>query len=133
MPVRRFVAGICLAAVLIGSACGDIIDPSDNKIEDFSGTLAVGGSNGHEFSVSKNGEFEIKITALSPNADAVIGVAYGQFQGSQCLTLQSNPFGQINRVVLAGFINSGRYCVSVFDLAGTISQPENYTIRVSHP
>lgn len=132
MPVRYLVGAVCLAAAALASGCNGVIDPSKNTVEDITGTLNVGSSTRKDFSISKNGEFEMKITALSPNADALIGVAYGPIQNGACGTFQSNPIGQLNRVVLSGVMNSGQYCVTVFDV-GTISQPENYTIRFSHP
>jgi hypothetical protein len=120
-----------LTATCLWSGCGGVTSPSQNDVELFSGTLEVGGRNVHQFNVDRNGEFEVKITALSPNQDAVIGVSYGRVQGDACGVLQTN-FALLNRVALGGFITSGQYCLSVVDV-GSITAPENYTVRVSHP
>lgn len=133
MPIRRVAAALCLfTTALLVASCGGVIDPSKNTVDEFPGTLAVGGSKQHEFTAAKNGEFEIKITALAPNQDALLGLNYGLIQNGVCTTQQQNFYAQLNRVALGGLMNSGRYCVTIYDV-GTLSQPETYTIRVSHP
>jgi hypothetical protein len=126
---------LCVAlAGILSSGCGGIIDPSKNKVEDIPGVLQVGQFNVHPFSVEKNGEFEVKITQLTPNADAFLGLAYSPMVDNQCTSsyYQSNNFAQLNRYGLGGAINSGRYCLFVSDV-GTITQPASYTLRLSRP
>jgi hypothetical protein len=128
----RPVFCVALAGIL-SSGCGGIIDPSKNKVTEIPGVLQLGQINIHELSVAKNGEFEVKITRLTPNADAFLGLAYGPIVDNQCATTyQANNFAQLNRIGLGGPINSGRYCLFVSDV-GTITQPATYTLRVSHP
>jgi hypothetical protein len=110
-----------------------VIDPSDNQVETFSGTLAVQGTDFHEFSAARNGEFEVRITAMGPNQDAFLGLQYGPKQGTSCLgAFQTNVFSQLNRVGLGGSITAGRYCLLVFDV-GQLREPQTYTVRVAHP
>jgi hypothetical protein len=125
------LAVVVLVAAGIAAACGGVTSPSENDIELFSGTLAVGGTNLHEFTADRNGEFEVRITALSPDPDAVLGLIFGRLQNGACARLQSN-FAQLNIVALAGAITSGRHCITVADV-GSLTAPANYTIRVSHP
>ena len=133
MTVCRNSAALCVTlATLLLAGCGDVIDPSRNQTEEFSGTLTPGGPPiEHRFSSAKNGEFEVRVTRLS-NADAFLGLVFGPELGGVCTEQQRNFFAQINRVGLGGLINSGRNCVVVFDAIG-IAQPLTYTIAVSHP
>ena len=124
---------LCLAAALAGAACDSVIDPSQNQVEMLTGTVAVQNQVVHEFSASKNGEFEVRITTMSPNEDAQMGLQYGPRQGDSCLgAIQTNVFAQLNRTGLGGTINAGRYCLIVFD-NGQLRAPQSYTLRVSHP
>jgi hypothetical protein len=134
MTARRRVLswGLFLLLAGVAGACKGVIDPSDNQIREFTGTLPVGGQKTHDFNVGRNGEFEVKITALTPNPDAFLGLAYGPIVNGQCSAYPPNYFAQINRIALAGPITSGPYCLLVFDV-GSLAQPANYTLRVSHP
>jgi hypothetical protein len=135
MPFYRFAAAVCLACAL--SACGGIVDPAKNTTENFAGTVPVGGISPslHTFSVGKTGEIFVTITALSPDQNVLVGVVLGQPSNGQCLPYQGyiNNVAQLNRQALGGQIQKGSYCVSVYDGALTLSQPTNYTVRVSHP
>jgi hypothetical protein len=122
-----------LMAAVLSDGCGGIIDPSKNTIREIPGLLQVGQVNIHDFTAAKNGEFEVKITRLTPNADVFLSLAYGPIQNGQCVTIyQQNQFAQLNKFGLAGPINTGPYCLIVSDI-GTLTQPANYTLRVSHP
>lgn len=132
LSARRLVAYLGAAAVLATSACGGVTSPSKNRTEDFSGTLEVGGQNTHTFNTNKNGEYEVRITALAPSSNAFIGVIVGRQAGGSCFPEANNPFAQLSRLALSGPIFSGGYCVSVYD-PGSLSQSQNYTIQVSYP
>jgi len=132
MPARRSSAAFWLiSTVLLAGGCGGVVGPSDNVVENIPGTVAVGGQSFHEFRAGRNGEFEVKITQLAPNADAVLYLQYGPLQNGQCGVIQNN-FARLNQIALGGFINSGNYCLIVSDL-GSLTQPATYTLRVSHP
>jgi hypothetical protein len=134
----RFPAAAVLAvAGLIAVSCGGITDPSKNLVEPFSGTLTVGGPPGvHPFSASKSGEIAVKVTALSPVSNTYVGLIWLQAQSDgNCagneITLQT-ALGQLNFTAISNVINSGRYCLVVYDAIG-FTASENYTITVSHP
>ena len=133
MCPRRYVTAFCLACAGLFPACGGLIDPSKNEVTMFSGTVAVNGQNFHELVVSRNGELEVKITEMSPNQDAFMGLQYGPLRDQGCLgAFQTNVFAQLNRVALTGLINSGRFCLIIFDV-GMLQAPQTYTLSVSHP
>lgn len=134
----RLSAAVALAvAGLITISCGGIVDPSKNTVDPFSGTIPVGGNNGHPFSASKTGEISVKVTALSPVQNTFIGLIWAQ-AGSDggCTTIggiyQQNNFAQLNIPAISGQIVQGKYCLVVYDV-GAFTAPENYTVTVSHP
>ena len=124
---------LCVLAALIAAGCEGVIDPSKNRVEEFSGTLEPFGTRSHEFSVDKNGELDVKITHLT-NPDAFLELAYGdRLNGcSGVSVIQFTQFAQLNRPGLGGFISGGQYCLYLSD-NGSLTKPENYTLRVSHP
>jgi hypothetical protein len=122
------------AVMLMTAACGGIIDPSDNRVVEMSGTLQVAGQSGHQFSVDKNGEFSIKFTAFAPDANSAVGVTFGQVLEGFCRPdpFYTNNFAQLNRTALTGRISRGTFCILVFD-SGALTAPQTYTLQVSHP
>jgi hypothetical protein len=132
----RFSAACALAvAGALSLSCGGIVDPSKNTVEPFSGTVPVGSSTAHQFSASKTGEIAIKVVTLSPVSSAVIGVAWVQATSDGSCTpniLQNNGFATAGLTAISGQIISGKYCVVMYDV-GVFTQPENYSITVSHP
>jgi len=127
----RILASFCLAAVL-AAGCGGVIDPSQNKIDDFPGTIAPGGLKSHPFSVSKNGEFEIKITNLN-NADAFLLMAYGQDVGGCTGNSLGQAYRQLNQAGFGGTISKGNYCAYLSDDRLALKAESPYTLRISHP
>src|SRR5687768_698577 len=103
----RYAVSFCLVCAFLFGACEGIIDPSENKLEMFTGTVVEDGTNRHDFTVSKNGEFEVKITQMSPNQDAFMGLQYGPLLNGICQgAFQTNLFARLNIVGLGGGINS---------------------------
>jgi hypothetical protein len=137
--MRWFFAAALGAAALATVSCGGIVDPSKNVTDTFTGTIPVQGTGipGHFFSTSKTGEFTVKVTSMQPNSTLFFGtlLAQGPSDGN-CVgnlpILQQNSFGTVNTPLLTGAIISGRYCVFLFDI-GTFTEPQTYTLTVSHP
>jgi hypothetical protein len=123
---------LVLVGFLASAGCDGVIDPSQNTVEDFSGTIAPQGQVSHEFNVSKSGEFEIRITALS-NADAFLHLLYGPHTGGCNLQVLGDAYRQLNQIGFGGLIQPGRYCVYLWDDLGALRATANYTLRVSHP
>lgn len=132
LSVRFSLAVLPLAAALLAGACGGIISPSENQIDEFSGSVdPLGEGPLHEFQVSRNGEFEIRLSALDPPT-AYLTVALGRFAAGSCQQQLGVWTGTLNEILLTGLINTGRHCVLVFD-EGFITDRVSYTVRVSHP
>lgn len=132
--MRLPAAAVLAVAGFVTLSCGGITDPSKNTVTPFSGTLAVGGSAAHGFTASKTGELSVKITALAPSSNAVIGLVWVQATNDGTCTQNTyqQTFGQLNIPAIAGPIVSGKYCIIVYDV-GTITAAQTYTISVSHP
>jgi hypothetical protein len=122
------------------SGCGGIVDPSKNTVQPFSGTFNVGGTGPtHLFSASRNGEFFVTLTSLSPDANAFVGILLGQQTSGGCQQFfgygsYTNDYAQLNRQALGGPLDKANYCLIVYD-SGVValSGPQTYTVRVSHP
>ena len=120
-----------LFAVALVGGCGGVVDPSQNKIEPFSGTLQPLGTDGHNFRVDKNGEIDVKITAFS-NPDAIVELMYGMGSCANLAPLNAG-YRQLNQVGIGGLVSPGDHCVVIRDSVGTLRQAATYTITVSHP
>ena len=126
-------AFVLAVAGLLTISCGGISSPSQNQQDTFSGTLDVGGVRTFPVNVANNGEFSVKITALSPTATAIVGTAWAQGSNCEGIRLQVNNFSTLNSPALVGAIfQKGAYCVAVFDSVG-LTVAQNFTIIVSHP
>ena len=127
----RILASCCLAA-LLAAGCGGVIDPSQNTVEEKSGTIVPGGLSFQMFSVSKNGEFEIRITNLN-NADAFLHMAYGPDAGGCTGASLGDAYRQLNQAGFGGSIQKGNYCVYLRDDLLALKSESPYTLRISHP
>jgi hypothetical protein len=128
----RWLAFLLVAAVLAGG-CDGVIDPSENTVEDFPGTIQPLGLVSHPFTVSKTGEFEIRITALS-NPDAILFMAYGlDTGGCNGSNSMGSAYRTLNQIGFGTIIQPGRYCAYLQDELGVLRAPATYNLRVSHP
>jgi hypothetical protein len=131
--MNRLHLTVCCLAALFVAVCG-ISSPSSNNAQNFSSTLNVGAINVHQFSSGGTGEFSVKITAVAPDSTILLGLTFGQMSGANCVPFAGfNVLSRVNApTTLSGPIQKGSYCATVYD-PGTLTQPENYTIAVSHP
>ncbi len=132
----RFRAAIVLAvAGALSVSCGGIVDPSQNKVDTFSGTIALQGRGpAHPFSSPKTGEISVKITALSPSSNTLVGMLWAQASGPGACDggVLQNTVAQLNIPAISNQILKGDYCIQLYD-AGYFGAAQNYTVTVSHP
>jgi hypothetical protein len=134
MGFRRILTAVAFACLLPG--CSGVIDPSKNKVEPFSGTLAVGGSVTFPYSWDKNGEIEVTMTSVTPTpTNGPIAMYIGQQDNTNCFQLQGYAAQAIvNRKVQFGVLNKGSYCLGIFDPApGVLTAPVSFAGTFSHP
>lgn len=120
-----------LAAILAGAGCEGVIDPSQNEISTFSGVIQPLGEVSHAFTVDRNGEVDVRITALG-NPDALLLISYGQGNCVNAIILNSG-YRLVSAVGVGGLVTRGEHCAYITDNLGTLRQATTYTLRVSHP
>jgi hypothetical protein len=120
------------STLLVASGCGGVVGPSQNTIEEFSGFVdPLGEGEQHDFNVSRNGEIEVRLSALEPSANVFLTLAIGQYVGGACGQVLGVSIVPLNRPVAAAVV-TGRHCAQVFD-EGFLTERVAYTLRVSHP
>jgi hypothetical protein len=126
--------------VLAGTACGDsnstpdFVQPTPTLVtESFNGTVAVGGTDFHTFTVTATGTLNVTLTAAGPPSTIFMGLGVGTPSASTCALLTGGstvtPAGMTAQ--LSGTIAAGSYCVSVFD-AGNQTASITYAVTVTH-
>ncbi len=129
------------------------------KIDNYSGTLKVGGSNYHQFGFKESGIVAITLTSVgyanitdadgnsvpNPRTDAipgltiVVGTPAATTIGLQCSPIAFNGAAQFavatpgNAPQLTGSALAGQYCISVSDPSVTLLDPVVYKISIAHP
>ena len=152
-----------LALTIAVVACGKAGAPvpitmpvaSPTALETFSGTLAVMGSNLHNFQVSQNGQIFVTLTTVTtvpvaadptqtPPVMAVPAVPVGDpvtvrigqptvtTVGVTCSSLKSVVTSAGAAPQLTGQALAGTFCVAISDPGGTLPQPVAYVITVAH-
>ena len=101
--------------------------------ESFSGTVAVGASDFHTFSVSTGGAINVTLTAASPPPTIYMGIGVGTPSASTCALLTNGSVAAPAGVSaqLSGTLSPGTYCVSVYDI-GNQTTPVTYAVTVTH-
>jgi len=133
----RRLGAVCALAAMV-TACGGVVDPSQNQTETFTGTIQPGsGNNGgpHAVNITKSGEITVTVTSLTPTlpSGTYFAVGFGQSVSGQCsVNIQVNQFAIVGSAAISGPISPGSYCVAVFD-EGLFTVAEDYTVKVSHP
>jgi hypothetical protein len=122
-------------ALTIG--CGGVVDPSQNKTETFSGTIAQGAIDTPKtFTASGTGEVTVKITALSPQNNVALGINLfqGGASGTACAggLVNQAPFATLNVLAIDSQIFKGDYCLLVGNVS-SVATVVTYTLTVSHP
>jgi hypothetical protein len=132
---------VALVVILV-SACGGPTKPSDNHVDQFTGTVQPSNSDVKLFDIGNTGEITVKLNTLTPGTSVIIGVLYGQNVSGVCQPIQTNSLvsnSSVGRTVLSGSILiKGPYCLAVFDPVGVSTNTpwpvaQTYNIEVSHP
>jgi hypothetical protein len=145
-PAMKLALSALVVCVLAGTACGDggnstpnFIQPTPTQItENFTGTVVVGGSDIHTFTVTASGQnLNVTLTSAGPPATIQVGIGVGSPSGtpvgSSCTLLTGGstvaPAGTTPQ--LSGAISSGSYCLVVADV-GNQTAPITYAATVTH-
>ena len=140
--MKQMLTALIVASALAAAGCSSDdtssslpATPSSPLVtENFSGTVQVGGSDAHPFTVTSSGfQITLDLTSVGPPATISMGFGVGSWDGTTCTplsggvtTVQASPNPQ-----LGGNINAGTYCAIVFDV-GNQSAPVTYTAVILH-
>src|SRR3954453_1519408 len=116
MPFRVSAACVLALAGALTISCGGIVDPSQNQVEPFAGTVQPGSARAHTFSSSKSGEIAVKVVSLTPASQPVIGLQWVRGDGSSFNggLREVNQFAAAGVTAIPGQIVSGSYCIIVY-------------------
>jgi hypothetical protein len=133
MRFRLSAAFVLALAGAVSISCGGIVDPSQNQVEPFSGTVAPGGISVVTFSSSKTGEIAVKMVTLTPaSVPAVLITWVGAGDGSCNGQTFGQGIGTPSSTAISTQIISGSYCLILSNyVAQTVTA--NYSLTVSHP
>lgn len=102
--------------------------------ENFTGTVAVGGSDVHPFTVTlTNGDLNATLTAAGPPAGIFMGLGIGTLSGTACTLLSGGAVVTAASATpqLSGTAAAGSYCVVVSDV-GNQTSDITYAVTVMH-
>ena len=130
----RLTALLTLAFVgLVCISCGGIVDPSQNQVDPFSGSVPPGGGSINRFTASKTGEIQVKMLTITPAAVSALLLQWvGAGDGSCNGQVWQQNIATQNSTAISGQIQSGNYCLLVSDYIGQ-QVTANYSLTVSHP
>lgn len=132
--VFAFAAASCSSDDASSSSSLPVSPSSPLVTENFSGTVQVGGSDSHPFTVTSSGaQITLDLTSVGPPATISMGFGIGGWDGTTCTPL-SGGYGTVQASAtpqLGGNISAGIYCAIVFDV-GNQSGPVTYTAVILH-
>jgi hypothetical protein len=130
------VAIVCASVACSGNGASSpstIAASAPVTTETFTGTVGVGGTDSHTFTVTLVGQLSVILTAAGPPPTIYMGIGLGNPTGSTCTLLASGsavaPAGSTAQ--LSGTVDAGTYCVSVYD-AGNQTADVDYSVTVNH-
>ena len=134
--MKRILSTV-LGLTLFTAACADpVAPPAPSPVvptisEAFTGTLIQLGSNTHPFTVQQVGGLKVSLSDVSPAASITFGV--GTQSLVSCTLISQQVYQPGMTVQLSGTATTtGQFCVMVYDAAGTLVEPVNYTVNVLH-
>jgi hypothetical protein len=137
---KTFVVGLVVsmaAACNTGSDTGSSVFPSPSTTpttEMFTGTVDVGGSDSHPFTIAlSGGQVNVTLTAAGPPQTIYMGLGVGAWSSPTCTLIAGAstavPAGATAQ--LSGTANAGSFCVMVYDVGNQTTQV-TYAVTVTH-
>lgn len=103
--------------------------------EDFTGTVAVGGSLFYSFSVAESGTVSVLYSAAAGNGvpgTVWLGIGLGTPSGEDCVATNTINTPPGTGAQLTGTYTPGIYCAKVSDI-GNLYAPASFTVSITHP
>lgn len=139
--MRRVTLACTLVLPLLAAGCGDDpVTPTTptttvtTVTDTFTGTLTRNGATSHPFPVvsTAGGDVTASLKAVTPDAEAVVGMSLGTWNGTACQAVISNDRATVSTAILGRATSTGTLCVRVFDV-GALNEPQDYEVEVVHP
>ena len=130
---------VAASAVACGgsSTSPSVVSPAATvTTETFTGTVQIGGTNVHTFTIASPGALSVTMTAAGPPPTITMGLGVGNpsatgtcifLSGGTTQAIASATTPQLTGTIAA----SGAYCVAIGDI-GNAAGPIAYSITVSH-
>jgi hypothetical protein len=142
----RLVTLACtlLLPLLVAAGCGGDDDDNDTPTspsnpvvtvtDTFTGTLVRNGGTSHPFPVvsAAGGDVTATLKAVTPNAESLVGMSLGTWNGSACQAVIANDRAVVSASILGRATSTGTLCLRIYDI-GTITDPQDYEVEVVHP
>lgn len=136
-PARWLPLVVALAAT---GCAGNPLSPSQLEelaalttiTETFSGTVASGATVVHTFAGKAGGTVSLTLTAVGPDAAALLGLGLGAWDGVACTVQISTTTARVGEAYQASVSSAGNYCVAISDV-GASPPDTTYTVQVAHP
>jgi hypothetical protein len=135
--IRRFSSLALVIGLLVGAtACGGDDDtvtgpPTSTSVtETFTNILTLNGARVHTFTVTAPGSISALLTSLTPNNP--VGLNLGTWNGSICQVILFNTNATQGSVNVGQTTATGTFCAVIYDAAGTVVEPQTYTLEVSY-
>ena len=139
MTGRHLIASCALLAALLGLACDDgatATSPTTSSpvTETWAGQFAVGGAAARSFNAASAGTASVTLTQIGPPADVTVGLGVGipQSDGVGCYLTQTVQAGASSAPQITAAVETGTYCVRVFDTGGLTSQV-GFSVTIVRP
>jgi hypothetical protein len=139
--MRRVTLACTLLLPLVTAGCGGdiqtLLAPTPDPVivtETFTGTLTRNGAASHAFPInfSTGGDVTAVLRTLAPDDTTVVGFSLGTFNGTSCQAVIANDRATATASLLGRATSSGSLCVRIYDV-GTVVDPQDYEIEVTHP
>ena len=136
--VRLLLFALALAAAACSNnsnATTTTTEPTPTTTNEYTGTLTLNGAASFPFAVLASGRITATILSLSPDSTVLVGFGIGVWDGVAC---DASPGIWQDKAtqgssVIATVTASGSLCVRIYDSQGTVADPTDYDIQVSHP
>jgi hypothetical protein len=140
----RFHVPALVAIALLAAGCkGSSTSPTTDTTpvaaptvsEDFSGTLAVGGSRFFSFTVGTRGTVNLTLNSIGGTgvpSTIQVGLAIGSPSGTACSTGTPTTVAAGTAVQVTATEAAGVFCADISDI-GNLASPATFDITIAHP
>jgi hypothetical protein len=137
--VRKLYPAVLLAAVLVASACDNVVEnapgptqPAPTTTDNFEGTINPNGAATHPFATAAAGTLTATLTEVTPDNTIPVALVVGTWNGVICQMSMSMDNAVQGNQIVGNVSGAGTLCVRIHD-NGRLTEPLNYKITVVHP